>query len=118
MVNSLESKVWMSLTLRCDGEDGLGRAAVDVGRVADGADVRAVIGERGVQQLDGGVAAGRAAQPLHTVLKIILQRRVRLRREVEELERNTEHVFKGRLTTRVTSGCAIGPMIRVHHHTN
>lgn len=83
-----------ALTLRCDGEDGLSRASVEVGRVADGADVRAVIGERGVQQLDGSVAAGRAAQPLHAVLKIILHRRVRLRREVEELERNTERVQK------------------------
>lgn len=83
-----------ALTLRRDAEDGLGRAPVDIGRVADDTGVRAVIGERGVQQLDGRVGAGRAAQPLHTVLEVIVQRRVRLRREVEELERNTERVQK------------------------
>lgn len=58
---------------------------MDVGGVPDGAGVGAIVAEGGVEELDGGLAPGRAAQPLHAPVKLAVLRGERQRGEVEEL---------------------------------
>lgn len=56
-----------------------------VGRVPDGAGVGPVIAQRGVDQGDGRVPAGRDAPPLDATLELTFDGREGPRREVEEL---------------------------------
>lgn len=63
---------------------------MDVGGVPDGAGVGAIVAEGGVEELDGGLAPGRAAQPLHTPIKLAVPRREHQRGEVEELGNKEE----------------------------
>ena len=70
-----------------DGEHGVGGGgAVDVGRVPHTAGEGAVVGQGGVEQRDGRLAARRAALPPDTALELAVRRGEGLRREVEELE--------------------------------
>ena len=70
-----------------DGEHGVGGGgAVDVGRVPHTAGEGAIVGQRGVEQRDGRLAARRAALPPDAALELAVRRGEGLRREVEELE--------------------------------
>lgn len=78
------------LTLEADGEDGVWRGTLEVGRVANDAAVSAIIVQWCVQKPDCRVASRRVTMPLHAPIEVPFLRRVRQQVEVEELGGKSE----------------------------
>ena len=67
-----------------------------IGRVLDGAGVGAIVGQTGIDELDGGLASARAPQPVYPALKRPVGRRECLRRKVEELKEGKRGEERGK----------------------
>jgi hypothetical protein len=97
-----------------DGEHGVGGGgAVDVGRVPHAAGKGAVVGQRGVEQRDGRLAARRAALPPDAALELAVGRGEGLRREVEELEGRRRRTTPRKTAAPGSSTRRTGGMLRM-----